>query len=447
MELFPAGSPMADSISFEYAVYMLPVAAKDPSRVLREEVAKKYPGLKLVKDLPKQPQETVLYARTLKSVPTEYAPPDLKALHYFGQGLSSEQAQALQKSSEVFILDFAHPKASVWTALRTANGLVEDIARQTGGLVWDDETREVFTPDAWHQKRLASWNTDTPDISSQTTIHVYNNGEYERAITLGMTKVGLPDVIVDELSWSSEGHVGTLMNIFCQAMAEGATFTKLGTFKVDLRSIKDSKARDSQQKALKANATGTACLSLKQGKWEEGDPKNLLIQLTPDKYNGPDVHAKQDQMLSSFFGWEDSPKTIRHNDELLAASRKAKAKLPDLRKAFDAGLAPGEFIEVKAPFSTPHGEREWMWVEITSWKGTSIKGILDNEPVKIPSLHSGQIVEVQQEEVFDYIRTYPDKHTEGNTTGDIIKRMEEGQEGTSGQPPSQRQPVIVDCGS
>jgi hypothetical protein len=34
------------------------------------------------------------------------------------------------------------------------------------------------------------------------------------------------------------------------------------------------------------------------------------------------------------------------------------------------------------------------------------------------------VVKVREDEVFDYIRYYPDKHTEGNTTGKILERQE-----------------------
>jgi uncharacterized protein YegJ (DUF2314 family) len=414
---------MADSITFEFAVYRLPGDPTDPFTVLRQTVAEKYPNLKLVSEIPKHPTVPVIVARVEKHVRSEYAPPSLESLKYFGEGLSKEQAQALQEAKEALILDFAHPKGRSWTALKTANELVEQVARKSGGLVWDEETRQVFTPDSWHQKRLASWADGPPRISTQTVIHEYNSGEYERAITLGMTKLGLPDVVVEDISWSSNDQVGTFINIFCQAMLEGATFATPDAFKLDLRSIKNSKVRDAK---VKGNGTGIACISLKQGRWEEGDPKNRLVELAPYKYSGPDLHAKQDQMFGSFFGWEDSIKYVKHNAELLAASQEAKAKLPGLQKAFTAGLQPGEFLQVKAPFHTPDGGTEWMWVEITNWNGNKIRGLLKNDPFNVPGLHGGQIVDVQQDDVFDYIRTYPDGRTEGNTTGEILKKMDEG---------------------
>lgn len=129
-------------------------------------------------------------------------------------------------------------------------------------------------------------------------------------------------------------------------------------------------------------------------------------------------------MIMSFLGGSDANKHIEHTEELLAASREARTKLPELRKAFNAGLQPGEYIEVKAPFQTLNGGDEWMWVEVTVWKGDSIKGILDNDPEEVPYLHAGQVVEVKEKDVFDYLHHYPDKHTEGNTTGQVIDKMD-----------------------
>src|SRR6185437_16903293 len=103
-------------------------------------------------------------------------------------------------------------------------------------------------------------------------------------------------------------------------------------------------------------------------------------------------------------------------------------KLPQLRKAFDDGLAPGEFIELKAPFRTPTGGNEWMWVEVTRWRGKTITGTLDNNPAEIPDLKAGQVVQIWQDDVFDYIRRFSDGRIEGNTTGPILKKLEQGTE-------------------
>ncbi len=153
--------------------------------------------------------------------------------------------------------------------------------------------------------------------------------------------------------------------------------------------------RDPQVSSLKPNAKVVAHLTLLQGKWEEGDPRNRLIEIGFDKYPGRDAHARRDALLSSLYGWEDAIKRVRSDDrELMAASRRARTKLPKLRADFASGLAPGEFIQVKAPFAVSKGGNEWMRVDVTEWKGKRTRGLLKNEAFDIPDLHGGQIVDV-----------------------------------------------------
>ena len=178
--------------------------------------------------------------------------------------------------------------------------------------------------------------------------------------------------------------------------------------------------REPQVTTLKPNATGIALLSLHEGTWEEGDPKNRLIEITFDRGVGVDIHAKQDQIISATFGSEDSISYVKHDEQLKAASLRARANLPALRTEFNRGLAPGEFIQLKAPFDIPAGGQEWMWVEVISWKGDHIEGLLKNEPFNIPSLHAGQIVQVSEKKVFDYIRQHADGTREGNETSELI---------------------------
>jgi len=436
-------SPMADSIHFQYAVYMLPRSKQDPAKLIAQELTQKYTGFKLVDEIPKEPQEMLLNVYSVKNVQQNYAPPNLEALQYVGRGISRQQMEALQKSKEVLILEFAHPKDKVWDVLCAADSLVEDVARKSGGLVWDEATREIFSPDAWHAKRLGSWEGGVPDISTQITIDTYLDAGSDRANTMGMEKVGLPDVVVRGFSESYKNNMEDLIDLFCQSMAEGARFNNPGIFKLDLRGIQSTKIRGSRLQSLKPNGTGLACLSLKPAVPEEGDPNNRLIQLLPDKYTGADSAAKHEQMVHSFYGLEDSVTSVEDDEETLAASREAREKLPELRQAFNAGLRAGEFIRVEARFETPDGDSEWMWVEVTHWQGDKIKGRLESVPFSVPGLHPGQMVEVKEEDVYDYVRRYPDRHEEGNTTSAILLRKEKEQRGNDTSSADVRSPKQV----
>ncbi len=419
----PSGSPMADAMRFQFAVFFPPKSTEDPLAVLSSLLEKQRDAPEWIRKPPDKLAKPVLMAVVERDL-RRYAPPDVESLRYFGRGLSREQGLALQKSGQVLILNFGHSKRYVWRALRAASELVEGIARKTGGLIWDEETREIFTPDAWHKNRLDSWTGVIPDVTVHTTIHAYNTGTYVRAITLGMAKFGLPDVVVTEFSWSLNRNVGHLINALAQAMAEGAAFSPSGEYLLDFRAIKNKTLRDKYLGSLLANSSAKARLTFRPGVPDQGDPDNRLLEITFDGYPGNDVHARQTAMMDALFGWHDEVKRVRHDPVLESASQKARTSLPALRAVFNKGLVPGEYVQVKAPFVTPSGSKEWMWVEVTEWKSGAIRGVLKNEPFDIPDLHGGQEVRVEEAEVFDYIRHFADGREEGNETGKILEKMQ-----------------------
>jgi uncharacterized protein YegJ (DUF2314 family) len=346
----------------------------------------------------------------------------MPSLQYFGRGLTREQSEALQSTQQAAILNFAHDRRHVWTAMKSALELMHALAEATGGVIWDEATREVFSPEQWKSRRIDTWEGEVPPIARHTVIHAYQDNEYARAISLGMEKFGLPDAVVNSFPWSLNRNMGITLNLFAQAIAEGAQVARPGEFNLDIRSIKNAAVRDPQVESLLANATGIALLGLHQGTAEEGDPENRLIELTFERGTGPDLHARQEQILAAAFGWEDEVVRVQHNRELEQASQQARAKLPELRAEFQKGLAPGEFIQLKAPFKTPDGGREWMWVEVISWQGDKITGLLKNEPRDIPTLHGGQTVEVSEATIFDYIRKHADGSSDGNETSRLIEK-------------------------
>jgi uncharacterized protein YegJ (DUF2314 family) len=420
----PAGNIRDEDISFQFAIYYLPKPKKEPFAELDSLLKDRFKQFRRIEKLDDHSKGMSLVARLDSDPQKSYAPPDLESLKYFGRGVPRRQAEQLQHTETALIVDFRYSKENVRNGLLAAVELIKELANETGGVIWDETTREVFTPEEWTERRIKSWKDGVPDVTKFITIHAYNTGEFVRAISLGMQKFGLPDIVIDKFSWSLDRNMGHLLNMFAQALEEGAEVDGNSQIDLDLRAIKHPDVRDPQLSTLKEHSTGIALLSLKKGKGEKGDPQNRLIEITFDRGSGPDVHAKQSQILGSLFGWEDSISQIKHDDELDAASQRARSKLPDLRADFKKGLAPGEFIQLKTSFETPDGGHEYMWVEVAKWDGGKITGLLKNEPFHIPNLHGGQTVEVSEADVFDYIRTRADGTSEGNETGRIIKKQE-----------------------
>jgi uncharacterized protein YegJ (DUF2314 family) len=425
-KVVPAGPLRAPSVLFQFGVYYLPTPSGDPSSALERALAAKSPQFKHVDMFEASPRDPIVCAALRRDVQEAYGPPRVEVLQQFGRGLSREQVTALQQSEQAFVMDFAHSNPSDWSALRAAYGVAEEVARATGGLLWDEASREVFTPDEWHKKRVATWTEPVPTVMDHIVIHVYRTEVHARAVTLGMSKFGLPDVVVEDVAWHQLRHLGKLHELVCQAMVEGSAVGKSGEFDVNLRAIKNPRGRDLGLRSLLPNATPVARLTLRWGERDQGDAENRLVEIRFDRYPGSDVQARQSALLTSLWGPDDVAVDARHDDEALrAASQAAREHLPALRKVFSEGLPPGQSISVKAGFATPEGGHEWMWVKVIEWKGDRIKGVLHNEPFLIPSLHALQTVEVREKEVFDYVRHYPDGRSEGNTTKAIIGRMQE----------------------
>lgn len=287
---------MSPFIHFRYAVYLLPGHPGDPLARTRRVIAKKYPTLKLVDTSPQRPVEQSLSLQ-LRNVQPDFQPPNLDTLQYFGHGLSPEESANLQRPDQAIIFDFSHPKEKVWQALYDADALLDDIAQETVGLPWDEETREVYSVQAWHSRRLAKWQDpdSVPDVSSQTVVHVYPNDTLLRAVSLGMSKMGLPDIVVEDVPRASENQAGNLINILGQMLAEGAPIDTPLRFPVRLSSLKNVSVRDREIKSLKKGAHAAAVLTLIDGRHDEGDPDNRLIQITFDAYDGSDLNAKQER--------------------------------------------------------------------------------------------------------------------------------------------------------
>ncbi len=407
---------------YQYALYLLPGAKGDPVESLNRLVENEYPEFSIVAKVEGPPVEPLLISTWLDDVQVSYPPLDMESIGYFGRGLSREQALALQNSKKALIVDIGYPARLTATMYPQALALMSALASEHDSLIWDSATREIFTVQAWREQRVDSWQNGYPDVQKHTTIHAYNNGEFVRAITLGMEKFGLPDIVVNDFGWSNSRAVGSLINLVTQTLVEGGEFSDDLSLEVDIRALKNDPVRENLLASSLDSAEHSIRLLLAPVAPEEGDPDNFILGIRFDTANGVSVQEQQEVLLDKLFGSEDSIAYVDHDAELVAASEAAHEKLPDLRSQFNDGLDPGAFIYLKAPFATSDGGKEWMWVEVTEWDKKVIRGLLQNDPYYVPDLRAGSKVTVNMDDVFDYMLQLPDGSIEGNTTGQIMLR-------------------------
>jgi uncharacterized protein YegJ (DUF2314 family) len=88
---------------------------------------------------------------------------------------------------------------------------------------------------------------------------------------------------------------------------------------------------------------------------------------------------------------------------LLAAAAEARRRWPEFTAAFHSGDKSCERFTVKAPFVTSKDGVEWMWIEVVSMLNGKIQGAVGNDPVDVPGVQLGSPVEVDQDQIQDWL--------------------------------------------
>lgn len=109
-------------------------------------------------------------------------------------------------------------------------------------------------------------------------------------------------------------------------------------------------------------------------------------------------------------------------ERLLSAHEKARKDLLTFKKSFQEKRASDTKIHaVKVGFPVQAGKYEWMWVSVGGWRGGALVGHLQNVPVLRKDLQQGGVVQVSEEEIFDWVISQDGEIAQGAYTEGIIK--------------------------
>jgi uncharacterized protein YegJ (DUF2314 family) len=346
-------------------------------------------------------------------------------LRYFARKVEPEERKRLAGAKHATALNFHIPFARRHESLLAATRFAHQLATEQKALLWDAETREYFSPKSWKEARLDGWSGGVPSLPSQITMHVYADGGAQRMITLGMVKLGLPDLVVEQVPGSMTSDMGKLVNGVAQLLAEGLEVPASGELAVDLTRVKDARV----QRMVAADDPKTAKRNAKlwaiEGRRDSGDPENPLLEIA---FPGSGTaHARQLAALDTLFGKKPDSLTAAPpgDPELEAVARKARARLDELRPRVAKGLHPPEVLLVKAGFRTDDDNLEYMWMEVVTWEKDRLKGTLANEPFNVSRLRRGSPVDVAESEVQDYLYMSPNGTREGGESSTILMRREQ----------------------
>jgi uncharacterized protein YegJ (DUF2314 family) len=414
-----------DARDFDFGVYLPAAVSAAQAHAAADAMKQRFPAV-TVKTAPGRGDRP--YALVLTPTLKQFAPPSLEHLAYFGHGLDDAQAKAASASKGVLALSWSLDADPGLARLRDAEVLVHQLATQLGGTIWDETTRELFSLDAWKKARLDAWNGDLPNAKEHVVIHYYEaGGGRHRAITLGMQKLGLPDLVVSDVPEHEATAMMVVIDAVAQALVEGATLAPGGELRLDLRGIRQAAAHDALIGLAGHGATLRGRVLLTAASAEEGDPPNRLVELSFPTYAGASAAERQSAAVVAIVGSGEDPMRAAHADdaELAAVTAHVQKRLPDVAEAFRAGLPLGERVAVKAPFATDDGSTEWMWIAVTDWSGDVVRGRLQNEPAFVKSLRVGAKVEVKQASIADYRWLKADGTLkEGGESSEILRRRQ-----------------------
>jgi uncharacterized protein YegJ (DUF2314 family) len=420
-KLLPKDWPLQSEVfRFRFALYLKEAPALDLEREL--QAATQGTSLSTVSKLPDPDQVPPgsLIALHLPKL-EDFAPPDAESMKYRGKGLSAEEQEQLPKSHFVAVFELVGPGARAAKDYRQGLEVGKALASKLGGILWDDDTRGAYNLQSW-QERLESWQGDVPKIQQHITIDAYREGELIRMVSLGMLKFGLPDLVVSQAAESDTRSLGNLMNAVMQRMVERRAVDAPGHIHLSLDEITNASAKKALDSNVFPNATRKLDVELLLAKPDKGDAENRLLELRFPGEGGE--QERQAAAVAALFGSNDSITHVRHDDQMLELSARARKKAFGYRARYAKGPPFGEHLSVKAPFETSSGGSEWMWVEVVKWNGNTITGILDNDPFEVPTLKAGARVEVPADKIFDYLLTRADGSEEGNETGKLMLARE-----------------------
>lgn len=349
-------------------------------------------------------------------------PVDPGFLSTFGRGIEPARAAWLGKPHQSTFLLARSPAAQADAALRGLVALVAELARELDGAVDDPEARLISSPRGFDERaRRGGFEGGVPIADRHFVIHTYEEAEgLLRSVSVGMSKLGLPDLVVNGHGRRTRKQIGHLMNALAQWMVEGGQVQRVGWIDLDFRSLRARSVREPLLASLLPKGQGRASLSASVAARQGGDAENALLELT---FHGKPGSAgeRQEAILAALYGAEDQVVRVKHDQALLAESAAARGRLLALKPRWLGGRSPGETLLVKGPFETSAGGREWMWVEVTRWEGTRITGLLASDPDDVPGLHAGATVQVEEGQAFDYLLHRADGSTEGNTTSRLLE--------------------------
>ncbi len=294
-----------------------------------------------------------------------------RLVEFYGSRMPDAGLDRLAKATKVTVVtvDVAGTKArAAYTAGARLTGC---LARATGALVWDAEGMQLFTAEQFARSR----ELPLP--------HVIIADEDGRPRTFGMLKLGLPDLVLVGAPDAEAPRTGPFLMGVARHLLEKPRTAAPGRLVVAGAELRVSpRGRD----LLEIDVAGPPSETLRLFDTVAGKPEGGVVDVDP------------------------------LDPAWLAAVQLARKRLPELRKAFNAGWPREKHLALKARIKVTPVDTENMWIRPTRWDDRELRGLLLNDPRTPGLVRRGDEVRVPDADLLDYFIEHADGTTEGNLT-------------------------------
>lgn len=309
-------------------------------------------------------------------------------------GVSAADRAAIARSVDPIIVRLSAPPREAARSLHDVERFLACLADSMQGLIWDDGAKILYGRTGFRQRRLDTWTQDRPPIAAELAIRQLPHGDGLRTVSMGLGKLGLPDIVVDGHPQFLAGDVLWLINRVAEAIYDDPKLVRAGKIVIDGVDIPLVAARR-----------------------ESSDSDNRLVAL------GLGDATHQAAVFAKLSGQKPEKEVTAEVDdpELAAIQKKAQARLAALAGELRPEPPAGTLLAVKGMFTADDGRVEWMWVEVKRWDGGKMTGILTNDPFYVKTLHEGDKVSVEQAQVADYVFKRRGAAAEGGDSDKVIE--------------------------
>jgi uncharacterized protein YegJ (DUF2314 family) len=317
----------------------------------------------------------------------------------------------------------ANPPVGLWAAFAAGRALAAAFA----GVVWDQGLNTFWRP-GLEESDLPAGGA----VAVAEHVLVLNSVD-ERGLawftTLGLRQFGLPNLEVRDAPPNLGGRLVHLVLGAAQVLVEsalagarcypGTSFEILLGPEIRVSSADVGRAERSGEEGH-AGKAGIARLEY------TGDGRRVrepFITLRPPIGFERNAGVWLNEVLDAIAPRDSSILCHEAADQgLETAHRRAVAALGQAKDRFQRGLPVGSELLIKKGFAFEHGGIEYMWIAVTTWKGSRIQGHLSSEPHFCRDLRAGDPVELSEAEVYDWMIEHPDGKRDGGFTQQVLER-------------------------